>query len=178
MTTMLESGNFAYEVNMDWAKLPEGWTFHEVSDVTVDSKDRVYVFTRGKHPLIVFDRDGNFLYSWGEGIFKRPHGVTIGPYARYFISYHATREGAARVRTLDLFPTVTFSLKDAWALSFYSENPVVYNDAINKWFVPIDVLLTKRVSKSFGFGVGGAYGLVKDDPRYQYVINGRVTFYF
>jgi hypothetical protein len=79
MTTMLQSGGFTYEVNMDWAKLPEGWTFHEVSDVTVDSKDRVYVFTRGKHPLIVFDREGNFLYSWGEGIFKRPHGVTIGP---------------------------------------------------------------------------------------------------
>jgi hypothetical protein len=41
-----------------------------------------------------------------------------------------------------------------------------------------DVLLTKRVNRSFGFGFGGAYGLVKDDPRYQYVINGRVTFYF
>ena len=79
MATILGSGDFAYEVNMDWAKLPDGWTFHEVSDVAVDSKNRVYVFTRGKHPLIVFDREGNFLYSWGEGIFTRPHGVTIGP---------------------------------------------------------------------------------------------------
>jgi len=79
MTTILESGDFRYEVNMDWAKLPEGWTFHEVADVAVDSKDRVYVFSRGKHPLIVFDREGNFLYSWGEGVFKRPHGVTVGP---------------------------------------------------------------------------------------------------
>ena len=79
MTTILESGDFRYEVNMDWAKLPQGWTFHEVADVAVDSKDRVYVFSRGKHPLIVFDREGNFLYSWGEGVFKRPHGVTVGP---------------------------------------------------------------------------------------------------
>ena len=79
MTTILESGDFRYEVNMDWAKLPEGWSFHEVADVAVDSKDRVYVFSRGKHPLIVFDREGNFLYSWGEGVFKRPHGVTVGP---------------------------------------------------------------------------------------------------
>jgi hypothetical protein len=47
--------------------------------VAVDSKDHVYVFTRGEHPMIVFDRDGNFLRSWGEGLFKRAHGITIGP---------------------------------------------------------------------------------------------------
>lgn len=64
---------------MDWAKLPEGWSFLEVADVAVDSQDRVYVFNRGKHPMIVFDRQGNFLVSWGEGLFKRPHGVTLGP---------------------------------------------------------------------------------------------------
>jgi DNA-binding beta-propeller fold protein YncE len=29
--------------------------------------------------MIVFDRDGNFLSSWGEGLFARPHGLTIGP---------------------------------------------------------------------------------------------------
>jgi FixJ family two-component response regulator len=41
-----------------------------------------------------------------------------------------------------------------------------------------DVLLTRRVNRSLGFGFSGAYGLVTDDSRYQYVINGRVTFYF
>jgi DNA-binding beta-propeller fold protein YncE len=79
MVTKLASGRFIYEVLMDWAKLPEGWTFHEVADVAVDSKDRVFVFNRGKHPMMVFDSEGNFLKSWGEGVFKRPHGITIGP---------------------------------------------------------------------------------------------------
>jgi hypothetical protein len=79
MITILGSGDFTYEVNMDWAKLPEGWSFLDVTDVAVDSKDRVYVFTRGEHPMIVFDREGNFLSSWGEGVFKRPHGLTAGP---------------------------------------------------------------------------------------------------
>ena len=79
MTTKLESGEFTYEVDVDWAKLPEGWSFHEVVDVAVDPKDRVYVFCRGEHPLIIFDREGNFLNSWGEGQFQRPHGITIGP---------------------------------------------------------------------------------------------------
>jgi len=79
MATMLGSGKFTYEVVVDWARLPEGWSFLEVPDVAVDSQDRVYAFSRGEHPMIVFDREGNFLTSWGEGLFKRPHGVTSGP---------------------------------------------------------------------------------------------------
>ena len=62
-----------------WEKLPPGYRFLEVADVAVDSKDNVYVFCRGEHPLIVFDREGNFLRSWGEGLLTRAHSVTIGP---------------------------------------------------------------------------------------------------
>lgn len=70
---------FTYEVLLDWAKVPAGWSFLEAVDVAVDGKDRVYVFSRGEHPLTVFDHEGNFLNSWGEGLFKRPHGITISP---------------------------------------------------------------------------------------------------
>jgi DNA-binding beta-propeller fold protein YncE len=62
-----------------WGKLPDGWRYVEAAGVAVDSKDNVYVFNRGEHPLIGFDRDGNFLRSWGEGLMKRPHGITMGP---------------------------------------------------------------------------------------------------
>ena len=79
MGTVLGSGRFTYEVQTDWAKLPSGWCFHEVVDAVVDVQDRVYIFTRGEHPIMVFDREGKFLTSWGEGIFKRPHGLTLGP---------------------------------------------------------------------------------------------------
>jgi DNA-binding beta-propeller fold protein YncE len=79
MSIRMGSGRFTYEVNSGWARLPEGWRFLEVVDVAVDSQDRVYVFSRGEHPVLVFDRQGNLLRSWGEGLFKRPHGITIGP---------------------------------------------------------------------------------------------------
>ena len=79
MATTLGSGQFRYEVNEDWAKLPDGWSFNDVAAVAVDHKDRVYVFNRGEHPMIVFDRDGKFLRSWGEGVFNRAHGLHIGP---------------------------------------------------------------------------------------------------
>lgn len=70
---------YVYEELSAWAQLPEGWSFHEVVDVVVDRQDRVYVFTRGAQPVIVFDRDGRFLTSWGAGIFTRPHGLTLDP---------------------------------------------------------------------------------------------------
>jgi len=69
----------AFRVLEGWGKLPEGWRYVEAAGVAVDSRDNVYVFNRGEHPLIVFDREGNFLRSWGEGLVGRAHGITIGP---------------------------------------------------------------------------------------------------
>ena len=79
MTNILGSGDFQYRLDSDWARLPDGWDFGEVASVAVDARDRVYVFSRSEHPLTVFDRDGGFLSSWGEGLFTRPHGLHIGP---------------------------------------------------------------------------------------------------
>jgi DNA-binding beta-propeller fold protein YncE len=79
MSTIVGEGAFKYEVVENWAKLPDGWSFGDVGGVGTDSKDQVYVFHRGEHPMVVFDRDGNFLRSWGEGLFARPHGIHIGP---------------------------------------------------------------------------------------------------
>jgi len=77
---ILESGELKYEVSgEDWGDLPEGWTYKEATAVALDSKDNVYVFNRGGHPVIVFDSNGKFLRSWGEGEFPSPHGITIGP---------------------------------------------------------------------------------------------------
>ena len=72
-------GEHTYEVQDNWGRLPDGWSYLEVSGVAVDRQDRLYVFSRGKHPMIVLDRDGKFLGSWGEGMFTRPHAATMAP---------------------------------------------------------------------------------------------------
>lgn len=75
MSTTVGSGKYTYEVNDDWAKLPDGWPMPAAA-VTVDSRDRVYCFNRTPdHPIVVFDRDGNYLSSWGAGLFKFPHTI-------------------------------------------------------------------------------------------------------
>jgi sugar lactone lactonase YvrE len=69
-----------FEVVPDWEQLPAGYVHRDVDGVAVDSQDRVYLMTRGDARLIVYNRDGSFLRSWGEGLFTpRTHGVTIGP---------------------------------------------------------------------------------------------------
>ena len=77
MPTILGSGEHRYRVVENWAKLPEGWNLTDVASVAVDGKDRIYVFNRGAHPMVVLDREGNFITSWGEGLFNRAHARTI-----------------------------------------------------------------------------------------------------
>ena len=71
-------GQFTFAPVPGWEQLPAGWKFVEAVGVATDSRDRVFVFNRGEHPVIVFDRDGRFVEAWGEGQFVRPHGIWIG----------------------------------------------------------------------------------------------------
>lgn len=93
---ILGEGAFRYRVNRDWAKLPDGWTFHEVAAVGVDQHDNVFVFNRGEHPMIVFDRDGKFQRAWGEDIFAHAHGIHIAPDG----TIYCTDDGDHTVRQL------------------------------------------------------------------------------
>lgn len=79
MSVILGSGDHRYRVVEDWAQLPDGWEMMDVAAVAVDGNDRVYVFNRSEHPMMVFEPDGSFVKSWGEGVFSRAHGLHIGP---------------------------------------------------------------------------------------------------
>ncbi len=70
-------GTHQYTVQEDWWTLPEGWEFGWIPAVAVDSQDRVYVYSRSEHPMVVFDRDGNLIDSWGDDILKDAHGIFI-----------------------------------------------------------------------------------------------------
>ncbi len=76
MANTVGSGEFTYEVDIEWAQLPEGWEMSAAA-VSGDSQDRVYVYDRGDHPVMVFDREGKFLNSWGEGQMVFPHAVYV-----------------------------------------------------------------------------------------------------
>ena len=63
MSVVVGTGEYTFRVVEDWAKLPPGYQFGDVAAVGIDSKDRVYAFNRGEHPMIVLDREGHFIAS-------------------------------------------------------------------------------------------------------------------
>lgn len=105
-TLKMGSGKFTYVIEENWETLPLGYSWLEVGAVAVDYNDRVYVFNRGDHPMIIFDREGNFLDSWGEGVFSRAHGLTLGPNDTLF----CTDDGDHTVRQCTLEGKVLLTL--------------------------------------------------------------------
>jgi hypothetical protein len=91
VVTKVGSGKHTFEVREDWVREPQGIEVLAAS-VTVDAKDNVYCFSRNKeHPVMVFDRDGVFLKSWGAGLFKFPHTIRAARTAIYGSSTAITR---------------------------------------------------------------------------------------
>ena len=104
------SGDFTYEVVDNWAKTPDGWTIGQ-AEPACDSQDRVYVFNRSDHPLMVFDRDGNFQGEWGREYLTDAHGIYISGEDHIYLP---VREAHAIVKcTLDGKPLMTMGVWDA-----------------------------------------------------------------
>lgn len=76
---LVSYGKYVYRHVPSWGKLPSGWEWNHAVGVGIDSKDQIYVYNRSAHPMMVFDTEGNLLNSWGEGLFKSAHMVTVGP---------------------------------------------------------------------------------------------------
>jgi DNA-binding beta-propeller fold protein YncE len=68
-----------YEVNPEWPQRPTDVTWEAVPGVAVDKNDHVYVFTRAKPPVQVYDAGGKFLRSFGQGTVKSAHQIRIDP---------------------------------------------------------------------------------------------------
>ena len=82
-----------FELDTSWPKIPNGWVFGNVSDVTVDKRDHVWILQRPKSlpenmrehaapPVLEYDANGRFLNGWGgEGQGYdwplQPHGITV-----------------------------------------------------------------------------------------------------
>ncbi len=67
-----------YDVVPTWPKRPDhvsdkGW----VSGLSVDAQDQVWFFRKGPDPVQVYTADGEFVRTWGKGMFSNPHHLRI-----------------------------------------------------------------------------------------------------
>ena len=72
------NGQRSYQMVDRFGRLPPGWKFGMISGVAVDSQDRVYYSQfEEEPPLLVFDREGNYLSSWGSDFMVMVHSIYI-----------------------------------------------------------------------------------------------------
>ena len=77
MSTRVGNGRYTYDMDQQWARLPEGVEMRAAA-VAVDSRDQVYCFNRSEeHPVMVFQSNGEYLGSWGAGLFAFPHAIYV-----------------------------------------------------------------------------------------------------
>lgn len=86
MAVRFGSGQLQFELVEGWEQLPIGWFHRDVAAVCTDTEGNVYLYCRGDHPVIIYDRDGMFLGSWGEGRFSyRTHGMFMSQTDQMFL---------------------------------------------------------------------------------------------
>jgi DNA-binding beta-propeller fold protein YncE len=72
------SDSHCYEWVEGWgSKLPEHVTLGYTHGVVEDSQGRIYVHHTGTPSIVVFDADGNYLSSWGDGYSAGAHGLHL-----------------------------------------------------------------------------------------------------
>ncbi len=70
-------GTHQYEWNENWAKLPASITLGYTHGVVVDRADNVYIFNQSAEALLVLDRQGQFVRSFGKQFAAGAHGLYL-----------------------------------------------------------------------------------------------------
>lgn len=113
------------------------------------------------------------------------HLADFSPLARYMYGFD-TKNNSLQLnpsqpplaRNLQLFPTLGFQITPSTQLRMWDENGVIYNSAGGGWFVPIDAMVTHRLSKNFLFAVGASKQVVQTYNQYDWSIYGKLSFNF
>jgi hypothetical protein len=91
---------YQYEVVEGWGFGTDGHVMGGVvPDVTVDSKDNVYLSRREPPAILVYDRDGRYLRTFGDDVLTNPHNIWIDEKERLFCA--DTDDHTVRIFSLD-----------------------------------------------------------------------------
>ncbi|WP_434310445.1 6-bladed beta-propeller [Hominifimenecus sp. rT4P-3] len=87
----------SYRADHLWNEKVKELGFQTVTNVSVDSKDRLYVLTRQAPFVSVLSQNGELLEQWGEDQFLLPHDMCVDPEGRIY----CVDSGAHAVYLLD-----------------------------------------------------------------------------
>ncbi|MCB0667447.1 MAG: hypothetical protein KDC80_16580 [Saprospiraceae bacterium] len=68
---------FQLQVVDGFIKPPVDGNLIQPTGVAINSQSHIFVFNKGNRKLMEFDADGNYLRTFGDGLFADPHGLRI-----------------------------------------------------------------------------------------------------
>lgn len=150
-TPVVGTGNFKYECHHDWGQLPSGFVWQTTHGVCVDEAGNIYIKHQGhaKKPavdtVLVFDKDGKFIRSFGKSIHPGGHGIDLRKDNGEEFLYLCDTEHGEVIKT---------NLKGdvVWKLSFPKEVAEYYGP--KKRYRPTNLAF----APDGGFYVGDGYG--------------------
>ncbi|PWM24615.1 MAG: hypothetical protein DBX44_03770 [Oscillospiraceae bacterium] len=95
---LYRSEGFTYRIDHLWAKWPEELIGVHVLNARCDEEDNLFAATDNKdHPVVLFDREGNFIRSFGKGLFGKAHSIFLTDHDTILVAdtsdhVHAVRE--------------------------------------------------------------------------------------
>jgi len=79
MATIVGTGDYKVPHHRELGEASRRLVVQEVGAVGCDQNDNVVRLQSRRHPMMVFDRNGSFLRSWGEGLYPRGARRHMGP---------------------------------------------------------------------------------------------------
>jgi len=75
------SGAAGYRPVADWARLPDGMRWGQVTAAAADAAGNLFVFRRAQPPILELGPNGEFVRGFGEGVIAAAHGIRVDPRA-------------------------------------------------------------------------------------------------
>lgn len=171
-------------VSEGFLQFPTGEEIGALSAVAIGKQDRIFVLHRGPKPLMVFDKNGKHLRSFGDGLFKVAHGLRIDKQGNLWTTdnqLHNIRKFSPEGKLLS---TIDGKFKSPDDLVFTSKGEIVVADTGNGRLVRInssgDILNSWGKKGKAPGEFATAHGLAIDSKDHVYVAdrgNNRVQVF-
>jgi len=104
-------------------------------------------------------------------------GSFVAGLVRYDVDY-AGRDDRKDISVIEFAPELNIKFPRDFYLDFYPSSDIRYNFLTQKWFVPIDVQIGKRISESWIASVETSWGLIKDYYYYNFKVEFRIGYFY
>lgn len=153
-------------------------TPHIAPGLSADLGQRVFFPTGDLGPFGTgrYQIGPHFGLIWDLPDLGRP--ITFAPLVRYMQSFGEQPPHSVATAEFQFHPIIAVKPWTGWMVSLWREHPMILNTLTNRWFIPLDAMVTWEFMPHMSVGIGGAVSLVADYPQYDNIAYGRVALSF